>query len=538
GQPEQMQRWIAIREQLCDTVGRLREEEQRVEQTQARAARAAKRLRSVLSTSGSVRAVEVPTPVQGGLFDEPSEDDLIALYDEAVSVRGERQRTHQQYEALRRRREELAEELPQAETRFEKTQKVVEDWREDWRRTTEAFVSSDRVGTTEVLQMLDQISDLTAKKRERDILATRIRSIGEDEIAYSERVHRLAASVGKSMEDGRSTTSAAQAIYQRLQSERAAVRSRETIREQLESTKMRLSEVAIQQSACEQVLKQLCEEAGCDAPEGLPEIEEASRNRRELQATLRDLENQLSLLAGDQSIDELIDAATGLQPALLDIEIEQHEQELTQLRDQISTVQQEIGALQHELNLMDGSGRASELLQSIQLTVGKVSKDVEEFARKKVASLILRRAIDHYRKENQSPVLANANRFFAQLTCDEYSELKPDYDTKGKATLFGVNEKGAEVPVGSMSTGTADSLYLALRLASLEHQLSHGNAIPLVIDDCLVQLDDKRSLAALQAFSELSDKTQVILFTHHEHLRRLAEQNLGADQFHVHELAP
>ncbi|MGI9473417.1 MAG: AAA family ATPase, partial [Rubripirellula sp.] len=29
GQPEQMQRWIGIREQLCDTVGRLREEEQR-----------------------------------------------------------------------------------------------------------------------------------------------------------------------------------------------------------------------------------------------------------------------------------------------------------------------------------------------------------------------------------------------------------------------------------------------------------------------------------------------------------------------------
>ena len=74
-------------------------------------------------------------------------------------------------------------------------------------------------------------------------------------------------------------------------------------------------------------------------------------------------------------------------------------------------------------------------------------------------------------------------------------------------------------------------------LASLEHQLSHGKTVPLVVDDCLVQLDDRRSLAALRAFSDLSEKTQVILFTHHEHLRQLANEHLAEGEYHLHELA-
>ncbi len=87
-----------------------------------------------------------------------------------------------------------------------------------------------------------------------------------------------------------------------------------------------------------------------------------------------------------------------------------------------------------------------------------------------------------------------------------------------------------------MSVGTADALYLALRLASLKHQLRHGHPIPLVIDDCLIQLDDQRAVAALQLLSDLSETTQVILFTHHRHLLDLADDQLHSGEFHIHRL--
>ena len=40
-----------------------------------------------------------------------------------------------------------------------------------------------------------------------------------------------------------------------------------------------------------------------------------------------------------------------------------------------------------------------------------------------------------------------------------------------------------EVDVTGLSDGTRDQLYLALRLASLEHYAAHGEPMPLILDD-------------------------------------------------------
>ena len=69
-----------------------------------------------------------------------------------------------------------------------------------------------------------------------------------------------------------------------------------------------------------------------------------------------------------------------------------------------------------------------------------------------------------------------------------------------------------------MSDGTCDQLYLALRLALLESYLSDHEPIPFIVDDILIQFDDDRAVASLKALAELSKNTQVIFFTHHEHL--------------------
>ena len=44
-----------------------------------------------------------------------------------------------------------------------------------------------------------------------------------------------------------------------------------------------------------------------------------------------------------------------------------------------------------------------------------------------------------------------------------------------------------------MSLGTADQLYLALRLASIESALDPTEPAPLIVDDLLIQFDDARS---------------------------------------------
>ena len=87
-----------------------------------------------------------------------------------------------------------------------------------------------------------------------------------------------------------------------------------------------------------------------------------------------------------------------------------------------------------------------------------------------------------------------------------------------------------------MSDGTADQLYLALRLASLERYLDQHDAPPFIVDDILIRFDDDRSVHTLKAPARLAKRMQVIFFTHHQHLLRMAEEHLPAGAWTVHEL--
>ena len=87
-----------------------------------------------------------------------------------------------------------------------------------------------------------------------------------------------------------------------------------------------------------------------------------------------------------------------------------------------------------------------------------------------------------------------------------------------------------------MSEGTADQLYLALRIASLERHLERHAPIPFILDDILVNFDDARAAAALEVLAALSERTQVIYFTHHQHLVELAKAKVGEKTLFVHAL--
>ncbi len=417
--PERMNRWIADHRQLVDCVGQLEIDDNRHEQLQQRVARATTRLRSALNSLASSKPVPIAAGyTQAGLFDPPPEDSLDSLYDEAVALRAEYQRQRQEYDALRRKRDELAEEIPAAQTRADTSQRAVDQWQGDWRRVTDSFVDPGQSTPSVVVSMLSRIDDLCAKKRERDILTSRIQSIGEDDDKYERRIHRLA--VALEVDDHAETGATVRMMFARLQTERSAVGKRASIKTEIERANQRLREAAAQRERSDIILSQLCVEAGIESADQLPECERRSRERSRVEASLRDLENQISLLAGDEPIEQFVQAAREQQPSLLADQIQHKEQELADVRSRLTDLQQEIGGIKHELDLMNGSNRAAELHQSIQFLVGNIDRNAEEYARLKIASMIIRRATDHYRRENQNPVLAEAEKMFAQLTCGEY----------------------------------------------------------------------------------------------------------------------
>ena len=143
------------------------------------------------------------------------------------------------------------------------------------------------------------------------------------------------------------------------------------------------------------------------------------------------------------------------------------------------------------------------------------------------SSILLKWSIDRYRKDHQGPLLSRASLLFSRLTLGSFESLGIDYDDEDRMGILGFRPDGPPVGVSRMSTGTADQLFLALRLAAVHEFLGHSIPMPFIADDLLINLDDGRAKAALEVLWELSEKTQVIFLTHHQHLVELGRETLG-----------
>jgi uncharacterized protein YhaN len=192
------------------------------------------------------------------------------------------------------------------------------------------------------------------------------------------------------------------------------------------------------------------------------------------------------------------------------------------------------GREEKELELMDGSDHAAELADQANAILARIRSDAERYVEVKLAGKILRDQIERYRKENQGPLIKHASEHFSALTLGSFDGLMTDFNERDEPVLAGIRSGGERVYVEGMSSGTRDQLYLALRLASLEKYMESAEPMPFIVDDVLVDFDDARSLAALNALVELAEKTQVILFTHHSKVVEQSKQLQGPVQ--VHEL--
>jgi hypothetical protein len=72
---------------------------------------------------------------------------------------------------------------------------------------------------------------------------------------------------------------------------------------------------------------------------------------------------------------------------------------------------------------------------------------------------------------------------------------------------------GASVPAQLLSHGTAEQVYLLLRVAMVERLAKQDEPCPLVMDDITVQSDTQRTTAILETLQMLAGERQIILFT-------------------------
>lgn len=440
-------------------------------------------------------------------------------------------------EKFRERREKAAKDMRQAAEDLKTAREALAGWQEQWRNALIGLGLKDEVTPLEAGDLLETLHGCFDKVKDADDLQKRIDGIDRDAGQLDREVKALLAKVapeisalpldqailqlriflGQAQKDG--------ALYDEL------TKNQSTLQEEIQATER------IVQFAGEQMAELLLL-AKCPSPTDLPAIIERFGEYQRLRQKIVDHEENLAKIGAGVPLAELSARAAAVNidelPVLMETLLRDTKE---RLNPEINRFSQIVGEESTRLAAMDGGARAAELTEAMERELALIRRLAGRYALVKLAARVLQQAIDRYREEHQDPVLKIAAGYFQKLTLGSFAGLRTDVDDAGQPVLVGVRENGSRLTVEKMSSGTRDQMFLALRLATLTWRLQTDEPMPFIIDDILINFDDVRSRATLQILAELSEKNQVILFTHHRRIVEEARQLEGQGIVQIHELA-
>jgi len=129
-----------------------------------------------------------------------------------------------------------------------------------------------------------------------------------------------------------------------------------------------------------------------------------------------------------------------------------------------------------------------------------------------VASRLLAEAQERYQRERQPDVVRSASRLFTTMTGGRYVSLTVPL-SEGRIEVFDAQSGARTSEI--LSRGTAEQLYLAVRLGLIQQLGEVGSGLPVLMDDVLVNFDPARRRGAAEAIAELASERQVVFFTCH-----------------------
>ncbi len=357
--------------------------------------------------------------------------------------------------------------------------------------------------------------------------------LAEATMAWEARVKRTASALA--LPDG-PVDGLESALWQALGQARTARTTHERLTREIAALRMRHREKTAALSLAQQQMAAVLAAAGVETEEALEPVLAGLEERARL-VTGRDQQREiLHTLARGEALGSFLERLSAEDPAQMGPECGETEAALRDLAARRDECLRTADAARRRLaELESATDAAAAHRQEAENLAARLAHDSARYVRLRLATHWLSRQIEQFRQEHQGPLMRRAGELFSRLTLGAFDGL--DTAWSGDDTPDIVARRGTvPVAVDQLSEGTRDQLFLSLRLAALESHFASHEPLPLVLDDLLMTFDDARSSALLPVLAALSRQTQVLVFTHHEHVLDLCRSALPEGAWTAHRL--
>jgi uncharacterized protein YhaN len=308
---------------------------------------------------------------------------------------------------------------------------------------------------------------------------------------------------------------------------RNAAEEREMLKRRVREEEEALRAALADLEAEKRTENELLASAGVDNAEDFLRLAEAEAEREALIRRRRDLEDALLLASGDAPFEKFT-------ASFAETDEEEHKARLAALEALLADREQkerglvdELGSLNARLAALEAAAEEFASLRQQEAALQETLRRLTlEFCRYALARRLIGEAKQNFERKSQPAVIRAASSIFAEITEQAWTGLSASLDDDALSVL--PQHKEAVSPE-QLSRGAQEQLYLALRLAYIRNHAAHASALPVIMDDILVNFDPARAkntaLALVPLVKGLPPSNgqnaipphQVLFFTCHPH---------------------
>lgn len=482
------------------------------------------------------RAAPGSSPDAGGL--EASMRELRRLMEAWTAWRqrieryaAERDACRTELETLAGQEKLLAEEMSRAEMAFTQTAEQYEEWLRE-RKLPEGLSPE---GLPDIFAMVEQGNELL---RQENKLSLRLKELEDECNVFEEELLALiyesgtdpldesgvaATSLDMDPQDGQRRSALTLLSWLELRKRawdelkkdlirREGIQSRlQELLEELKESHRALGELREQRD-------QLLHEGGAAGGEDFLRRSAAVQRRSELNKSIRQWE--LAMFGGweDERVAALQVLLDHHDASALQKERTAAEELAVREEEMWNTLLEQRGKLLQEREYLKERCMEDSVIQQLEEQRAALRIVADKYAVAALTAELIGRTRRIYEQEKQPQVLLLASDYFSKLTQGEYKRVVM---TLGHKELKAEHKDAGLLDSGLLSRGTAEQLYLSIRLA-LAETMSRQVSLPLLFDDLFVNFDEARLHAALSLLGELSVSRQIVMMTCHKHVAEAA----------------
>ncbi|MBF0563431.1 MAG: hypothetical protein HQL37_15785, partial [Alphaproteobacteria bacterium] len=476
-EPRAFSSWLERRRHALEAAGEVSLAQAAVDEAERQRDTARMRLAQALEIA-ALEVAEIPLPAIGTLLETAERLEADAL------------ETAHQRRSLGSSIATASDALKRAEARQREARQKVAAWENRWTDMVHTVHLCATHSHAVIRDQLDILDKLRGEVDEILEMESRISKMEADVAAFNTHVIALANTCNFETRD----RTPADLFTQITTAEREAVKTqarKEGLTERINAAERRLAKANKDSARALARLRPLFEAAGI--------LDAGSGDRVELAAVIRrsDLARTLRQTL-DKHITEILTAGTGptldvlmaesehAEGAALAVRANELQDAASRLSAEIETLTSDRATTEAEFAQLQAGPDAAIAAADAELAKAAMASHAEAYVRKRAEVVLLRWMIARYRAEKQTPLLKRASILFSQLTLGRYTELLVNPDADEKERLSGLAQDQSVVPFAGMSEGTADQLFLALRLAAVEDAVAAGARLPFIADDLFI----------------------------------------------------